>query len=48
MATDYTGVSTRELGEIFDAHLDVDIDIFADRIGMDVRELKRIGHRKSH
>lgn len=42
VAKDYTGVSTRELGEIFDAHLDVDAEIFADRIGMDLRELKRI------
>jgi len=42
VAGDYTGVATRELKAIFDARQDVDIDIFADRIGMDQRDLKKV------
>jgi hypothetical protein len=41
---DYTGVSTRELGEIFQRHFPADAFLadFAEAIGVDDRELKRI------
>lgn len=39
---DYTGVPTSELAKIFWENLDVDLHIFADRIGMDERDLKKV------
>ena len=40
---DYTGVSTRQLGDVYAKYTDVDdIEIFASRIGRDVRDLKRV------
>jgi hypothetical protein len=43
-ARDYTGVSTRELGEIFQRFFPEDAELlyFAQEVGIDDRELKRI------
>jgi len=43
MATDYTGVSTRQLGEVYARHSKgTPLDVFADRIGRTSADLKRI------
>lgn len=40
---DYSGVPTAELARLYDQYIDVsDIEIFAARIGMDERDLKKI------
>ena len=42
MSKDYSGFATREFAEMFNRYLTVPLTTFADQIGMDIRDLKRI------